>query len=149
MPTCPGLIELPPEPRLVATPEDPNPTFRAMLRRLNEQHFHFRRRDFHRHHWLALYEGLELAAFAGMKPVSPSEVHFGLCGVLPEHRGRGLQRRLIVARERLARRAAYKVATTYVDVTNVASATNFLRCGFHLASGKNPDWYLYFRKELS
>jgi GNAT superfamily N-acetyltransferase len=51
-------------------------------------------------------------------------------GVLKDHRGAGLQRRLIRARLAYARSVGCPLATTYTSTQNVASMRALISCGF-------------------
>ena len=53
-------------------------------------------------------------------------------GVLAEHRGHGLQRRLVRARERHARRRGAKQVSSYTHAGNYPSANNLIACGYRL-----------------
>lgn len=72
-------------------------------------------------------------------------------GVLNRHRGKGLHKRLIAAREVYARKAGYKVIITYVAKHNVSSWVTLVKRGYEVYqpeycyAGKN---FLYFRKGL-
>lgn len=104
--------------------------------------------------WLVYQKGSpEPVGFAGIVPSSLG-VGYGYLkrgGVLPAHRGHGLQRRLISIRVRWARKEGYH---TLVSDTwgNTHSSNNLIRSGFHLFDPKVP-WGLkgglYFRKSLS
>lgn len=81
--------------------------------------------------WVAVDGGGEPVAYAGMRPAHNHAgclYSFG-CAVLPEHRGHGLQVRLLRARQRYARRAAADIVT-YTVVCNVPSARSLVRAGF-------------------
>lgn len=82
--------------------------------------------------WWAVYVNDTAAAFAGLRP---QDDHFGfLCraGVIRKFAGLGLQRRLIDARMRHARRIGLKGVTTYVAEHNWTSVANLIRCGLYI-----------------
>ena len=54
------------------------------------------------------------------------------CGVLPEARGQGLQRRFIQVREAQAKRDGYDRCFTYTAPDNLHSANNLIACGYRL-----------------
>lgn len=58
--------------------------------------------------------------------------YFTRCGVLPEARRNGLQRRLIRARLKWAKRHGCAGAYTYTLPANVGSANNLIATGFRL-----------------
>lgn len=82
--------------------------------------------------WLAYLEK-EPVGFAG---IVPSSMGLGIgylkrAGVLPEHRGKGLQKRLLKVRETKARRVGWtRVITDTTD--NVPSANNLMKAGYRL-----------------
>lgn len=102
--------------------------------------------------WLALDDGLPIA-FAGIVPSTRWGDCSYLCraGVLPSHRGRGLQKRLIAIRERYAKGVGHRWLIT--DTTNnPASSNSLISCGFRLFHPSRP-WgptsALYWRKRIT
>ena len=89
--------------------------------------------DVSRGHWWLVYYEKEPIAFAGL---TPSQLGFNCgylkrVGVLPAHRGNGLQRRLVRVREARARRNGWKRVIT--DTTeNVPSANSLIRAGYRM-----------------
>ena len=72
-------------------------------------------------------------------------------GILSSHRGRGLQKRLIVARERAARRHGIKEVVTYCVPWNEASLNSLTRCGYRFyrpASRWGGAGAVYLRKRM-
>ena len=73
------------------------------------------------------------------------------CGVRRKYRGNGLQKQLIRARIRMARRHGFRELLAYVLGNNLASANSLIACGFRLYTpaefwaGKKA---LYFRLVL-
>ena len=72
-------------------------------------------------------------------------------GVLPAWRGKGLQRRLITLRERVARNKGFTWMIS--DTTdNIPSSNNLIKCGYRLIEPSAP-WAntdsLYWTKKLS
>ena len=91
--------------------------------------------------WLATCRG-DPVAFAGMVPVKSwnATMYLKRAGVIPEFRGRGLQRRLIHARCAKARRlGAERVITDTTD--NPASSNNLIACGFRMYTPTSPWAY--------
>lgn len=73
-------------------------------------------------------------------------------GVMPTHRGRGLQGWLIVARERKAIERGYRALVSNTNPENIHSANNLWEAGFRLYRPEvlfDGDGRLYFRKELA
>jgi GNAT superfamily N-acetyltransferase len=92
-------------------------------------------------------------AFAGIVKSSygPGYAYFKRMGVLPGHRGHGLQRRLIRVRERWARKEGFHTIITDT-CENSQSANNLVRCGFKLFDppvGWGLKGSIYFRKSVS
>lgn len=103
------------------------------------------------HWWIAYLDG-EPVAFAGMVASSQwmDVGYMNRAGVLPGHRGCGLQRRLMRVRELKARRIGWTCLVS--DCTdNVHSANNFIRSGFRMYEPRRPWAFghsLYWRKDL-
>ena len=71
--------------------------------------------------------------YAGLhRSTRPGCLFFCRAGVLPEHRRRGLHRRLITVRTAHARRGGYLGVVTYTSRENTTSANSLIRCGFKL-----------------
>ncbi len=104
-------------------------------------------------HWWVAFEGPQAVAFAGYSPVSREPGYAYLCrsGVIPSHRGRGIQKRLIKVRVRHARAAGYRclISATYF---NPPSANSLIACGFRMYDPHTP-WLdtgaCYWRLPLS
>lgn len=101
--------------------------------------------------WLAYFEK-EPIGFAGL---TPSQLGFNCgylkrSGVLVEHQGHGLQKRLIRVREAKAKKLGWKRLVT--DTTdNPASSNSLYRAGFKLFAPAYPwafDNTLYWTKTL-
>jgi predicted acetyltransferase len=87
-------------------------------------------------YWWVVWHGQDPVGFAGLR-VCQAEYNRGLAflcraGVVPTHRGAGLQKRLIRVREREARRLGVRQLVTYCVAENLASANSLLACGFKL-----------------
>jgi GNAT superfamily N-acetyltransferase len=84
--------------------------------------------------WWIVWRGQQPVGYAGLRPCQWSQ-NKGLgflsrAGVLREHRGRGLQRRLIRAREAEARALGLQELITYVALWNCASLNSLVACGY-------------------
>jgi GNAT superfamily N-acetyltransferase len=105
------------------------------------------------HWWVAYTENDKPIGFAGLVR-SNAWVDCGyLCraGVVPSHRGKGLQKRLIKVREAQAKRLNWNwlITDTYL---NPASSNSLISCGFRLYEPSEPWSFphaLYFRKNIS
>ena len=104
--------------------------------------------------WTAECDG-KVVGYAGLRVCQAAE-NAGLAflcrvGVDRGHRGHGLQKRLIRARERAARRAGVRQVVTYVVPWNEASANSLIACGYRLyrpASRWGGAGCVYFQKRL-
>ena len=101
-------------------------------------------------HWWIAYIGTRPAGFASVRFMDGGFAYLSRSGVLPFARGKGLQKRMIRARVRYARRCGMKMAIT--DTTdNPPSSNSLISCGFKLY---NPQvrWALpralYWYKKL-
>lgn len=102
--------------------------------------------------WLAWGDDGRLAGFCSLH----SSLSWGLtgylsrCGVLLHYQGYGLQKKLIRARERLAKRMKWVWLIT--DTThNPASANNLISCGFKMYTPTRPymtEGAVYWRKRI-
>lgn len=91
----------------------------------------------------------KVVGFCGSRYM-PADRYVFLCraGVLPEARGKGLQRRMIRTRVAHAKSIDAVGCYSYTSYDNYASANNLIRCGFLLfepnyAWGGNGAYYLY------
>ena len=84
--------------------------------------------------WWIVWQDKTPVAYAGMRlckdPRNLGLAFLNRAGVVPGHRGRGLQQRLIRARVAAARRLAVNELVTYVMTYNVASINSLVKCGF-------------------
>ena len=102
-------------------------------------------------YWLLTCNG-EPAGFCQATDWSGGILFLSRSGILPEHRGKNLQIRLIRARVRYAKKNGFKKVITYADAYNPASANNLARAGFLIY---NPAYKfgtpncICFLKELS
>ncbi len=101
--------------------------------------------------WMTTLLG-QPVAFAGLVPstVGTGIGYLSRVGVLREHWGNGLQRRLMRAIEQRARRAGLYCIVS--DTTgNIVSANNFIGCGYVLFQPRQPwawEYSLYWRKMI-
>lgn len=89
--------------------------------------------------WWIVWCGGEAVGFAGLYLSSRwiDSVYLCRAGVLPEHRGRGLQRRLIRVRLRFARSIGMRWAVTDTR-HNPESGNNLIREGFLMFTPSRP-----------
>lgn len=105
----------------------------------------------HCYWWLAYLDG-EPVGFSGMVPsrLYRNAGYLKRAGVVPEHRGHGLQLRFFRAREAKARRIGWSLLVSETVTQNVPSQNNFIRAGYKLFQPKEP-WAvdsIYWRKFL-
>lgn len=108
--------------------------------------------DCSRGYWWVATDDDEPVAFAGLYRSTQWDdaVYLVRAGVMPSHRGIGLQKRLIRVRCTFAKRRGYRWAIT--DTTlNPPSANSLISCGFQTFTASKP-WgpkgAIYFRKRL-
>ena len=105
--------------------------------------------------WWVVWHGKEPVGYAGLR-VCEGTQNAGLgflsrAGVVAKHRGKGLQRRLIRAREAEARALGLKELVTYVAHWNCASINSLAACGYRHyrpATKWGGKEAVYLRKQL-
>lgn len=105
---------------------------RETLRALHTLTFpHDVHEDYREGTWWIVRDNGHPVGFAGMRPARswPHAAYFSRAGVLPSHRGLGLQRRLIQARVVAARRQGFTCCIT-TTFENPVSANNLALAGF-------------------
>jgi ribosomal protein S18 acetylase RimI-like enzyme len=83
--------------------------------------------------WLIGWDGDRAAAYCAWKIVDHDGIAVGFHyrgGVLPDHRGRGLQRQMVRLREAEMREQGLKTAVTYTDADGAASMRNLIAEGY-------------------
>lgn len=104
-------------------------------------------------YWWLAFDGDLPVGFACMTDVDswPGSGYLSRVGVMPSHRGKGIQRQLMRVCERKAKALKWDriISTTY---NNPASANNFIACGYRTYEPQTrwgaPDT-IYWRKELA
>lgn len=89
--------------------------------------------------WWIAYQGKTPVAFAGMVPSQQwlDTGYMTRAGVVPQHRGHGLQKRLIRARIARARALGWTDVITYTW-NNPPSANSLIACGFRAYDPSKP-----------
>jgi GNAT superfamily N-acetyltransferase len=101
--------------------------------------------------WIVYYLDSVPVAFAGLGWITSTVANLELTGVLRSAQGQGIQKKLIRARERQAKRQGAIKMITYTDPTNCASINSLIACGYksyrpqHAWAGKK---FLYWWKKL-
>jgi GNAT superfamily N-acetyltransferase len=85
------------------------------------------------HHWIA-YDYDQPVALAQLVPSTLGDDigYLKRAGVMPSHRGQGLQLKLLKVREREAKRLGWKRLVTDTALRNIHSSNNLIRAGFTL-----------------
>lgn len=102
--------------------------------------------------WWIVYEDDDAVGFALLSPSGRFKNcgYLARAGVIPTHRGRGLQKRLIRVRVRLARQRGWDYL--YSDTSaNAASGNSLIACGFKLYDPSHAygfKWAIYYRLKL-
>lgn len=96
-------------------------------------------------HWLIAFDKANAGQFAGFACLKVTE-HEGYgylarAGVYENYRGKGLQVRMIRARERLGRQLGLTVMVCDTHRNNIASSNSLIRCGYKLYRPHEP-WAL-------
>lgn len=102
--------------------------------------------------WIAYTDTGVPAAFCSLKASVRWEQtgYLSRAGVLPGHRGKGLQKRLIRVRIRWAKRIGWQWLLSDTS-DNPASANSLIACGFRLYEPRDPYGLrtsIYWRKRL-
>lgn len=79
--------------------------------------------------WFIAWEKGVPLGFAGITFWGNGKAFLSLAGVLPEHRGRGIQKRLIMARIAYAKKWGVHQVVTYTVVNNPESQRSLIKCG--------------------
>lgn len=121
-----------------ATDEEVAETIRYFNRQ-TEDFPHITDEEFETGHWWLAYLNKEAVAFAGLMPSRQYHGvgYFKRAGVDPEHRGNGLQIRLMRVRITKARKLGYSHIVSECTETPF-SANNFIKAGFKVYDPKFP-----------
>jgi GNAT superfamily N-acetyltransferase len=79
--------------------------------------------------WFVAWDDGVPVAFAGCREYN-KEFFLSRAGVIDSHRGQGIQRKLINARNKLAKSLGYKFSSTYTLKDNTISSNNLIKCGY-------------------
>lgn len=136
----------------VGTPFDLDPEIKEMLDEMDHQALEVRYQPKDKAFWWIAYDDDKPIGYAGMT-IHPTWKCMELvrAAVIHEYRGLGLQRRLIYARERQARKENIFRSVTYTSCDNFVSANNLIKCGYRLYKPVNKFGVanaLYFEKKL-
>jgi predicted acetyltransferase len=105
--------------------------------------------------WWIVWKKNEAIGYAGLR-LCENQCNKGMAflnrvGIMPKHRGKGLQKRLIRARESYARVIGVKEVVTYCVPWNCASVNSLVSCGYKLyrpATKWGGAGAIYLRKRL-
>lgn len=79
--------------------------------------------------WVA-HDKDELVGYLSAHPLKHNVWFFSRVGVMPSHRGQGLQRKLMACMEKHGRREGWREIVTYTVGRNGFSTANILACGY-------------------
>lgn len=102
--------------------------------------------DWYESDWYIVYESGEAIAYGSKKELAGDITYLNRVGVLPHHRGKGIQKKLL---DRRIKEAQGKQIITYTVMNNPASSNNLIRKGFLLFTPENRwvgDEVLYWIK---
>jgi GNAT superfamily N-acetyltransferase len=103
-------------------------------------------------YWWIAFDDDKPIGYAGLDTVRLKNKAF-LCrgGVLSQYRGNGIHKRLIKARERMARKLGFDRIVTYTDHDNIASSNSLIKRGY-IRYRPGAEWgvdnAIYFSKEV-
>lgn len=84
-------------------------------------------------HWLARNKrNNEPVGFCSVSDFGEGILFLSRAGLLPEYRGRNIQRRFITVREQFARRNGFEEIITYTLRNNYQSMSSLIKSGYHL-----------------
>lgn len=81
--------------------------------------------------WTVTYKG-EWVGYAGARIHDEETLYIGPTYIKNEYRGKGLQKRLIMARIRFAKKNGFKKLISSTNWDNYWSSNNLIKCGFFL-----------------
>lgn len=104
--------------------------------------------------WIAWTDDGRIAGFCGINPPlgAGHPAYLIRAGVLPEFRGAGLQKRMIVTRLAYARRKGWRSVVTYTLCNNAPSANSLIARGFRLYEPSEPwagECVIYWWKSIT
>ena len=104
-------------------------------------------------HWWVAYKGDDAVGYCALTAgLTPGYGYLRRAGVLQDHRGNGLQTRMIDVRERKARALGLSRMVTDTAYFNTRSANNLIRRGYRLYKPEKPwsfETSLYWMKHLN
>jgi GNAT superfamily N-acetyltransferase len=107
--------------------------------------------------WWVVCDGRNVVGYAGASLMDRGKtLQLVRVGLAPEARGKGLQRRLIAARQRWGRRARARRSIAYTATWNTGSSNNLIRMGYELfrprarkcGFGADKENFIYFHRRL-
>lgn len=104
-------------------------------------------------YWWIVYAGKKPIGFAGIE-IGNREAFLCRAGILIQHRGHGIQKKLIRSRERYAKKLGIHDIITYTHTLSIASVNNLINSGYklydptHHWAGTQRNETLYFTKKI-
>lgn len=101
--------------------------------------------------WWVYYEDGEAIAYCSLSIVDGNIGFLSRSGVMPGHRGKGLQKKMIRHRERVAKREKLAKIITYTFIENVYSSNNLISAGYklYLPDEGTEDSFLHWYKYIN
>ncbi len=106
-------------------------------------------------HWWVVYADGEPVGFGGLQLFNYFKPKFGfifLTGVLKEHQGKGIKKKIVRCMEKKLRSLGITRLVSYASYWNLPSANSLLSMGYKLYKPSDPDWGMkgayFLRKEL-
>lgn len=101
-----------------------------------------------RHFWWIARDGDNVAGYSAASVFDRDTLFFGPTLVLPEYRGRGLQREFTRVKEEFAVNHGFRRLVSSTDADNRVSANNLIACGFAVVEPWAPEPGLYFERSI-
>jgi GNAT superfamily N-acetyltransferase len=140
--------------RLVHKPGEKHPDVMDKVKEFDKHFFPGCQRDQPQdtYWWFVYSDDNDIVGYAGLRFLDKEKYgYFSRAGILEKHRLKGLHKRLIVTRIKLAKRMKWKGVITYVATHNDASMNSLVSRGFRMYT---PEWkwagteFLYLKKEF-
>lgn len=120
----------------VSSPNKLSSRWRNLIQTQHDAAFGFPHNNMDAHWWFVDIEQGVIRGFAGAKPENKTTMFLGPCVVFKPFRGKGLQRKFIDRREKLAKSKKFTRTVSCTHHQNYSSANNFVRCGYLVC----PPW---------
>lgn len=82
--------------------------------------------------WVVFNNAGQPVGFCMLSEENQETGYMARAGILPRYQGKGLHRRMIITRERMARKMNFSFMITYTKLHNIQSSVNLERLGYRL-----------------